>query len=53
MAVARNVVSERDAVRPHKTVQGTWKSVSVSEEDIADVRREMFRPLLGDEVDEI
>lgn len=39
--------------RQHKTVRGIWKGVSISEEDIAEVRREMSRPLLGDEVDEI
>ena len=30
-----------------------WKGVATSEGHTADVRREMFRPLLGDEVDEI
>lgn len=35
---------EQDA-RPHKSVEGLWEGVDISEEDIAEVRREMFAPL--------
>lgn len=36
-----------------KSVWGLWKGVDISEQDVADVRLDMFRPMLGDGVDEI